>query len=81
VRGDVRHAQSALAHGEGGRQQGADVGEVGHTMQTRPRGGEVRVAARSKPRKRTQAGGYVLTVRQVVRRGTDADLLRRASYG
>ena len=33
------------------------------------------MAARSKPRKRTQAGGYVLTVRQVVRRGMDADLL------
>jgi len=33
------------------------------------------MAARTKPRKRTQAGGYVLTVRQVVRRGTDADLL------
>jgi len=33
------------------------------------------MAARTKPRKRTSAGGYVLTVRQVVRRGTDADLL------
>ena len=33
------------------------------------------MAARTKPRKRTSAGGYVLTVRAVVRRGTDADLL------
>jgi len=33
------------------------------------------MAARTKPRKRTSAGGYVLTVRAVVRRGMDADLL------